>query len=186
MVLKIIVTSSRRRRRSGGTTLMETVFAMGITGMILLVLVAISMLSQGTIVSFANYVDLNGANRIAMDTLTRDVRQSHRVTACTNNMLTLEDSDNGVITYSYSAVTRTLDRLKDGNARTLLRGCDLLTFNIAQRNPIGGSYDVYPSATPDTAKVISVAWNCSRTVLGQRVSSENVQSARIVIRQQRQ
>jgi hypothetical protein len=66
----------------------------------------------------------------------------------------------------------------------LLKGCDALTFAIAQRNPMGGSYDVYPTASPSTAKVVNVAWNCSRTILGRKANTENVQTARIVIRRQ--
>ena len=61
---------------------------------------------------------------------------------------------------------------------------DALTFSIAQRNPVGASYDVYPAAGPSTAKVVKVAWNCSRTIYGRKANTENVQTERIVISRQ--
>jgi len=158
--------------------------AAGITGILVLVLVSMSMLSGRSFAAFYNYVDLDDSNRIAMDTLTRDLRECNGVKTCSASQLVIEDSDGVNITYAFSSGTRTLTRSKAASVRTLLVGCDSLTFSIAQRNPIGGSYDVYPTATPATAKVVNVAWNCSRTILGHKANTENVQTARIVIRRQ--
>jgi hypothetical protein len=119
-----------------------------------------------------------------MDTLTRDLRGCNRVTACSSSQLVIEDSDGISITYAFSSGTKTLTRTKAGSVRTLLEGCDTLTFAIAQRNPINGTYNVYPAATPATAKVVNVSWNCSRQILGHTANTENVQTARIVIRRQ--
>ena len=77
-----------------------------------------------------------------------------------------------------------MTRTKAGANKRLLTGCDALTFTIAQRTPKDGSYEVYPAATPATAKVVNVSWNCSRLVLGRKANTENVQTARIVIRKQ--
>ena len=165
-------------------TLPEIMIAAGITGILVLVLVSISTLSGRSFAAFYNYVDLDDYNRIAMDTLTRDLRQCNRVTACTSTSLTVEDYDGASIVYAWNSTTRRLTRTKGTATKTLLKECDTLTFAIAQRNPINGSYDVYPAASPDTAKVVNVAWNCSRTILGRKANTENVQTARIVIRKQ--
>jgi hypothetical protein len=164
--------------------LVEALITIGITGLLLLALASISMFSGRTFVAFANYVDLDDHNRIGMDTLTRDLRECNRITSCTGDRLDVEDSDGFTITYRFMQNAATMTRTKNGITKTLLTGCDNLTFNIAQRNPIGGSYDVYPTATPTTAKVVNVAWNCSRTILGRKANTENVQTARIVIRKQ--
>jgi len=158
--------------------------AIGITGLLLLALASISMLSGRTFAAFANYVDLDDKNRIGMDTLTRDLRECNKITGCIASRLDIEDSDGFTITYQFDPNAATLTRSKNGITKTLLTGCDTLTFTIAQRNPVGGSYDVYPAATPATAKVVSVSWNCSRTILGRKANTENVQTARIVIRKQ--
>jgi len=158
--------------------------AAGITGILALVLVSISVLSGRSFAAFYNYVDLDDNNRIAMDTLTRDLRECNRVTSCSSSTLVIEDSDGVSVTYAFNAGTKRLTRTKAANVRTLLQGCDSLTFAIAQRNPVSGTYDVYPTATPATAKVVNVSWNCSRQILGRTANTENVQTARIVIRRQ--
>jgi len=180
MVSKI--TSTKRSRAA--FTIPEMLLAAGITGILVLVLTSISMFSGRTFVAFANYVDLDDANRIAMDTLTRDLRECDKVTACTTSTLTIQDSDGVPIVYTYNAGTQMLTRTKNTSNKVLLKGCDTLTFAIAQRNPVGGTYDVYPAATPATAKVVNVKWNCSRTIFGRKANTENVQTARIVIRKQ--
>ena len=163
---------------------MEMLMAVGITGMVMVALASICMLAGRTFVAFMNYVDLDGGNRIAMDTITRDLRECNKVTACTARTLTIEDSAGASVVYDFSQDARTLNRTKNGAAQTLLKGCDTLTFAIAQRTPIGGSYDVFPAATPATAKVVNVKWNCSRTIFGRTANTEKVQTARIVIRKQ--
>ena len=184
MVCKTTSTSRGFRRGVSGSTLAEVSMAIGITSILMVVLASISMLSGRSFTAFFNYVDLNDSNRIAMDTLTRDLRECNRISGFTSSVLTIEDSDLATITYTYSSSAKTLARAKNGVTRTLLKGCDTLTFSIAQRNPIGGTYDVYPAATVSTAKVVNVKWNCSRTIFGRTANTENVQTARIVIRKQ--
>jgi Tfp pilus assembly protein PilW len=178
-------TSTRKRRRSAaGATLVEALIAIGVTGLIMLALASISMVSGRSFVAFANYVDLDSDNRIAMDTLTRDLRECNQVSGFSTNQLVIEGMDGFSITYQFNSGPRTRTRTRNGVVKTLLTECDTLTFNIAQRNPVNGSYDVYPTATPGTAKVVNVSWNCSRTILGHKANTENVQTARIVIRRQ--
>jgi hypothetical protein len=66
----------------------------------------------------------------------------------------------------------------------LLTNCDFLTFQIFQRNPVSASYDVYPTANAASCKLINVSWICSRSILGSRLNTESVQTAKIVIRKQ--
>jgi hypothetical protein len=157
---------------------------MGLSGLLVLVLVSMSMLSGRSIAAFANYVDLDSSNRLAMDQLTSDLRQCNRVISFTATQRDIEDSGGATITYVYNSNTETFSRVAGGTTKVLLKGCESLTFTIAQRNPIGGTYDVYPAASAATAKVINVAWNCSRKILGHKANTENVQTARIVIRKQ--
>ena len=62
--------------------------------------------------------------------------------------------------------------------------CDYLRFAIFQRNPIGGTYDQYATASATNCKLVQLNWICSRTILGAKVNTESVQSAKIVIRRQ--
>jgi Tfp pilus assembly protein PilW len=187
MVCKTISTKTARRHRITGLGLVEAMIAIGITALLILVLTNVSMLSGRMFASFFNYVDLDDANRIAMDTLTRDLRECNRVTSCSTTQLVIEDSDGFSVTYSYNpgaTPTPTLTRTKAGIPRILLKGCDALTFNLGTRNPIGGTFEVVPTTDVSLAKVVNVSWNCSRTILGKKANTENVQTARIVIRRQ--
>jgi hypothetical protein len=98
--------------------------------------------------------------------------------------LDIEDADGTTISYVYSPGARTLTRTQNGVSRTLITGCDTLSFNLGTRNPIGGTFAVVSTTDVNEAKVVNVSWNCSRTILGVRANSESVQTARIVIRKQ--
>jgi Tfp pilus assembly protein PilW len=178
-------TSTRRRAGStGGFTLLEALFSIGVTAIVVASITAFSVLSSRNFVVMANYVDLDNKNRIAMDTLSRDLRQCNKVTAFATNSITVEDFDGVPLTYTYSPGAHTLSRLKNGVSDVYLTECDVLNFSIGQRNPVNGAYDVYPAATADTAKVVTISWRCSRGVYGMKENTESVQTARIVIRKQ--
>jgi hypothetical protein len=167
-----------------GIGLVEFLVALGISAILFLVLGNMSMLSGRMFVSFVNYVDLDDANRIAMDTMIGDLRECNKVTACSATQLVIEAPDLVAITYAFNPGASTLTRTKAGIVRTLLRGCDTLKFNLGTRNPVGGTFEVVPTTDVSLAKVVNVSWNCSRTVLGRKANTENVQTARIVIRKQ--
>src|SRR5689334_3114650 len=118
--------TSRPRRSQAGATLVEALIAIGVTGLIMLALASISMLSGRSFVAFTNYVDLDSANRIAMDTLTRDIRECNRVTGFATNRLIIEDIGGFSITYQYSPDRQTLTRTRNGVVKTLLTGCETL------------------------------------------------------------
>ena len=164
--------------------LVEALMSIGLTGLIMLVLVSVSVFSGRSFVALANYVELDDKNRIAIDTITRDLRSCNRVFFYETNFLALEDGDGWYVYYIYSPTTKALTRYKASQVSTLLSGCDSLTFNMGKRNTAPGTLDQYPAATPGEAKVVDVTWKCSRTILGVQANSEAVQTAKIVIRKQ--
>lgn len=167
--------------------LAEAMVSMCVVMLILMALCAFSMFSTRSFATMYNYVDLDDDNRIAMDTLTRDVRQCRRVIDCTSSRLILEDENMNILGYIYDATARTLTRTNSATpnaTKVLLRQCDRMLFKIGQRNTVMGGYDVYDAATPATAKVVNASWLCSRTLFGRKENTESVQTARIVIRKQ--
>jgi hypothetical protein len=172
------------KSRIGGFSLVEAVVASGITALLVLVICSFVVFSSHSFAALFNYVSLDDMNRIAMDHITRDVRQSNRVKAATAISLTLEDADMSDIVYNYDSTQRVLTRTKNGSTRVVLKGCDRVLFTLGQRNPIGGTYDVYNPSSMDSVKVVNVSWMCSRTILGRKENTESVQTARIVIRKQ--
>ncbi len=166
---------------------METMMALGVAGVLLGVLASLTMYSGKNFLAILNYSDLNSKNRIAMDTMTRDVRECSRVRSYTSSRLEIEDSDGVTIVYDYSPGAETLIRTQNGVSRTLATGCDRLIFSLGTRVPKSGaeSFTVETTGDVNMAKVVYVTWNCSRTIMGTKVNTESVQTARIVIRKQR-
>ena len=177
-------TRTVRRQRRAGFTLIEMMFSVGITVLCLITLGAFFVFCSHSFATLFNYVDLDDVNRIAIDQLTRDVRQSNNVKSFTTNQLVLTDYDLADLSYTYDPTARTFTRAKNGESTVLLTQCDRLSFAICQRNPVNGQYNVYPAADATTAKVINVTWSCSRKIFGIKEDTESVQTARIVIRKQ--
>jgi prepilin-type N-terminal cleavage/methylation domain-containing protein len=178
------ITSTKTETKSRGFTLIEMLFTVGVTTLCMAALATFFLFSTHSFTTLFNYVDLDDANRIAMDQLTRDVRQANSVFSYTSNQLVLVDSDGLNLSYTYDSTAGTLTRSKSGVNKIVLTGCDRLAFVIGQRNPVNGTYDVYPAADATTAKVVNVSWMCSRQVFGRKEDTESVQTARIVIRKQ--
>jgi Tfp pilus assembly protein PilW len=171
------------RRRQGGATLVELLMAIGVGGIVVAVLAAFSYFATLSLVRTMKYIEMAAASQSTIDQLTRDARRAGRVTSATATSLVLEDFDGVALTYAYDASQRTLTRTKNGTSTVLLKGCDVLTLTLGKRNP-AGPFESFPAATAAECKVISVAWQCSRTILGNKTTTENLASSKIVIRRQ--
>lgn len=174
------------RKSHDAFTLVEAVVAMGVFSISGLALAAIFLFSIHSFAAIANYSTLEQANRTAMDKLTAEIRQARAVVAVSTNSITIIDGDGISITYHFNPQNRQFIRnASDGSRKVLLENCNLLNFKLYQRNPVNGTYDIYPAATNNwqaTVKVVQLSWKTSRTLLHGRINSENVQTARVVIR----
>jgi hypothetical protein len=155
-------------------TLVEIMVALAVASILLLAVATLGLYGGRSFAGLANYTDLDARSRHALD----------RLTASTSTSLTFEDADGSSLQYVYSPDDRTLSRVKGGVTEVLLTECDNLSFAIFQRNPINGTYNQYPTASPATTKLINVTWTCSRKILGNTMNTENVQTAKVVIRKQ--
>jgi len=187
----IVNTKTARPKGLKAFSLIEVLIASGITTLVVLVICALTLHSSRSFAAIFNYVDLDDSNQIAMDQLSRDVRQAMRLKSCTTNVttklvdsITLEDADGTDLVYTYFQKQGTLMRTRAGRSRAVLKGCDKLAFNLAQRNTYTGGYDVYAASSPATCKVINISWSCSRKIMGNKENTESMQTARIVIRKQ--
>jgi hypothetical protein len=176
-----------------GWTLVEMMVAVGIfslSGLCLMGLYIFSIKSMGSMYSYA-LLDAN--NRKAMDQITREIRQSNKVLGFTTNSITIQTADltgaNGpVVTYSFSpSVKKMLRSSSDGTSSTLLDNCSLLSFQMFTRCPSNGVFGIFPVATNNwqqTVKVLQLSWKTSIIQPSSVANSENIQTARIVIRKQ--
>ena len=185
--MKLSASISTIANRESGLSLLEMMVAMGIGTMLLAAMAAFAVFTSRSFVATGNYADLDRASRATLDTLTRDVRQARSMTSYKTNQIVLKDHDNNSLTYTWDASAGTLSR-KDANSTVvLLQQCDYLNFGISQRNP-SNDFTFYPAVNssgqldPSMAKLVDVSWRCSRKILGKKVNTESVQTAKIVIR----
>jgi len=172
----------RRARRNSALTLIEFIFAMGLTGIFAFAIVSISLTSGRSFAEIVNYVDLDQGNRTALDNLSKEIRQVKFLTGFATNQLDFIDNDGKPLTYQYSPANRALTRTKNGATTLLLSSCDLFEFGIYQRTPLTNSYDLISVTEPTNCKVVSITWRCSRSLLGIRANTEAAQVSKIVLR----
>ena len=174
--------SSIRAQRQSGVTLVEYLIGMGVAVLVMGAVVSLSIYTGRSFADLANYVELNASSVYALNQLTKDARQMSGLTAYASNMLTFNDGTTNPLVYYYSPDDQTLTRQQGMNSSVLLKGCDSLQFFMYQRSPLAGGYDQYQAADVTNCNVISAKWKCSRTVLGVKMNTEDVQEARIALR----
>lgn len=174
-----------RRRRSGGWTVAEVLIASGIGAIFLVGVVMTSISAIRNFVGMYNYTDMSMDSRLAMDKIARNIRSSRGVDLQAANILTLTNSSGtGTITYTFTPSTHTLICDQTGQASSLvLTNCDSWQVSLYQRTPTQ-NYDNWLNTNYTTipTKLLSMKWTCSRTIMGKKLTTETVQEARIVLR----
>lgn len=172
-------------------TLVETLIAMGVAGVVLATVMSFTAFSARSFAAMGNYVDLNGNSRIALDRMSKDIRQADYLSGYTADSLVFQMTDPDTaqkftITYTYDPAAHTVTRTLGDTSEILLKGCNYCRFDLFQRNPsLDNGGDLVPLIStnqPELVKAINITWACTRTVLGKVPTTENVQSARVVIR----
>jgi len=174
-----------RHQSRSGSALIEMLFGIGISALVLTQICLIWYYSSRSFVAQLNYVDMDQISQRTLDRLSREIRQAKVMTIFTTNRITLTDYDNQPLSYVFSE--KQLLRIKpnenNGKPTVMLKELDSGSFAIYQRNPIAGQYDQYPTATPATCKLVEVKWRCKRKLIPSAPETkESMHSAKIVIR----
>jgi prepilin-type N-terminal cleavage/methylation domain-containing protein len=181
------------RRSCRAFTLVETSIAIAVGSIVLAAVSSLTMYAAKTSAAMVNYTDLDSKSRYALDIISREVRQASGVLAFqTNTSFTLTNANQGAtITVAYNPSARTVVMSKTGQSDlTALTECDTWAFSLYQRTPyITPTNVLYYPATNGTGvldvnlcKLINLSWKCSRTIFAQKVNTESVQAAQIVLR----
>ena len=173
---------SRRCGSRAGFTLVEVMVASALGVLALAIVVALSWFSSRSFAAIANYVDLDQASQFALDKMSREIRQAQELRSFSDTSLTFADVDYNPLSFIYDPETRTLVRVSGGQTNTLLQGCDFLQFSKYQHTAISNTFDAYDPAFVTNTKLVQVTWTCSRKILGAKVNTESVQSAKIALR----
>ena len=173
--------AANRSRRA--ITLIDLLIASTIATILFAAVGTLAVSTARSFVAMGNYGDLDRASRNALDILSRDVRQSRQLLSYTPKQISLRANDNSTLTYSFNPSTGNFTRQNGGTNKVLLTQCDYLNFSIYQRNP-SNNWGWYPVSSNliATTKLIDVSWKCSRKILGEKVNTESVQTAKIVLR----
>lgn len=159
-----------------------------------LALVIIFMFSVRSYAAMANYALLDQYNRQAMDQVTYELRQAQKIidyqTNATTSTLSILNGSGVNVNYVFDSTMQQVRReASDGTSKVLLTNCNLLNFGLFMRPPTNGTFDVYPieigTNWQQTVKVVQLSWKTSMMISPiAKVNSEDIQTARIVIRKQ--
>jgi type II secretory pathway component PulJ len=172
------------KRRQAAFTLLELMVSAGLSALILGMIMYCFLFASRSFVAMGNYIDLNNTSLHALDVMSRDIREASSLQSFTTNQLVLRDASSNQLTFAWNPTVRQLTRSSGVTTATLLKDCDYLSFDMSQRNPTANGVMGFYSASNNAAicKLVSVSWRCSRTILGQTVNTESVQTAKIAMR----
>jgi type II secretory pathway component PulJ len=171
-----------RLQRTQGWTLVETMVAAGIASVLALGTIRVMVYTAYSFAALGNYADLDRTSRNALDQMSRDIRMAKVVQYYSTNSVTLTNLDGTVFSYAWDG-SNTVTRTWGGTNQVILTGCDYFCLEIWQRNPTNGFWFPYTASNqPALAKLVNVSWKCSRQILQQKVNTESVQTAKIVLR----
>ena len=168
-------------------SLFEVMIAMAVASLVAVTLAALGIYFSRSLSMVMNHIDIEAQSRVAMDTMSREIRRATSVTGLTTNSITLRVKANRV-TYAINATDRTLTRVERDSlgsvldTRVFLRECNSASFETYQRNATNATYNTFPSATTRDAKIVRLRWSLSRTNYSNKLVVGTMNSARIVIR----
>lgn len=172
-----------RARHTRGMTLPEMMVSVGIGCLVLAMMSAVFLTSALSFARMNNHVSMNQDSRSALDRMSRDIRQAGNLVSFSTNQLVFTLEGTNTLNYYWDPSSGQLVQWNSGDARTnvLLNGCDSFRFSMFKNalSP-GGAYT--SASTVAQAKCIGATWKCTRTVLGKKVNTEDMQQAVIVIR----
>ena len=160
-------------------TLVELMVAIAVGALVLGLVAVASTTAALSFGALANYADMDAKSRNALDQMTLKIRQAGALTEFSPSHLkfALPGQTNSFLVYDWDPATGSLMEWKTGDstANILLTGCDQLAFSLYNAS-------FAPTTNVLQSKGLAVNWNCSRTILGRKTTTEEMQQALIVIR----
>ena len=177
-----------------GLTLVEMLIATGIGAIMITIIVALTSYAERSFAVTSSHVDLESKSRLALDKLTRELRQATAVFSCDTNLpfkwFTVTNAVEGfALTLSWDADVKSLRLEKvgptpdDNWSEKLLGNCERWDFTFCYRTPTVGPSEVSfnPVSNLADCKLILMSWTCRQELIGQ-LETENVQEMQIALR----
>ena len=197
MHLNLCTQAAARRRRRLAMTLTEVMVALAIGSVVLAIVAVLIVFAARSFAALANYQVLDQASSITADTMSQEIREATAVVSFVNTGAVRHMLFSNTIAatpytvrFEWSEDTQelTMKRSLDAESRVLLTGCERWDFEFYQRTPLpapgyGFSTNI---ANQSECKLVSMTWKCARPLLGTKlINTESVQTAQIVLRNQR-
>src|SRR5690349_20193530 len=98
--------------------LLEVMVATGIAGLIVTALATLAYFTSRSFVAATNYTDMALHSRMALDNMSRTIRQARQVTAYATNSITLLDVNSNLVQYTMNPAKGTLLNISGGVTNT--------------------------------------------------------------------
>lgn len=170
------------KNRRSAFTLIEVMIASALSLTLGAMVAVLFYYSLRSFAAMTNYANMNQASQLALDKMSKDIRQARGLTAYTTNSITFNDVNGNSLQYTYDPTKTTLVRTSGGVSTTYLTNCDSLQFWIYQHTPISNTFDCYVPATVTNTRVILMTWHCARKVPTSKMTTESVESAILSMR----
>jgi len=160
-------------------TLVEMMVAMGIGSIVLLVLASLTLYSARNFRSMVNYSDLNRNSRMALDMISREIRQSRGLKSYSDSGLVFQMDTNGATTVSllYDKQNKTLQLVNSSGTNNLSVNCYCTSFawQLFNRN-----FSIVTNV--DNCKMVQLNFTFSLDNRRGLTNSESIQTMKVVIR----
>jgi prepilin-type N-terminal cleavage/methylation domain-containing protein len=168
--------------KQAGFTLVEMLVTMAISLILAAAIAILYLYSSQSFLALDYYSDMNLRSQMALDKMSKDIRQAKQVTAYTTNSVTLTDVNGNSLQFFYNSTNQTLSRVSGGKTTTYLTNCSSLLFWIYQPTPTSNTFTCYTPAYVTNARVIQVTWKTYRKIRGVKATTESMESAQIAMR----
>jgi Tfp pilus assembly protein PilW len=160
-------------------TLIEMLVATGVGSLVLLVLGSLTLYSARNFRSMLDYSDLNRTSRMALDKISREIRQSRGLKSASESALVFQMDTNGATNVSilFDKTNKTLRMVSRSETNNLSTNCNCTAFTWSLFN---GNSD--PVTNWNSCKMVQLNFTFSRNSQRTITNTESVQSMKIVIR----
>lgn len=171
-------------------TLVEMMVAMAIGSLVFLALGSLSIYSATSMRSMIDYTELNHSSRMALDQISREIRQSRGLaSAPISNSTTMSLSfkaDFGGVTVtnsiSYDKTAKILTLSRTNELPVYLKDCTFFNWKFFDHSTTAGNFNFVSTTDYTQCKMIELNWLCSRDNWRKATNSESIQSMKVVIR----
>jgi hypothetical protein len=179
-------TSYSSRRKILGFVASGPLANLAVGGLIVLGAGSIGLFHSHDLAALAAFPSLDSQDQNAGSIIAQDIRCARCVDSRNTNEIAFRESGStgvSTITYNFDTESHTLTRTdSQGGAQVLLNGVEAFSFSLFQRPGANAAYGTFAPANASDAKVVGCHWTCSRKVAGEKVNSQTVEIAPIVLR----